>query len=138
MTWTPAGSDQDYRYSAAALSVFWPENEHAKLIERWPFLAAAVADNWDEHRRQAERNCASIERAGYAVNQFAGNFGDLEDSLKDRNVTTPSAADLAAYPDVSFAADAMTAWPPDRTAACWCGSGRKYKQCCRRHGLGTL
>jgi hypothetical protein len=21
-------------------------------------------------------------------------------------------------------------WPPDRNAACWCGSGRKYKRCC--------
>jgi len=25
---------------------------------------------------------------------------------------------------------AITAWPPDRNAACWCGSGRKYKKCC--------
>ena len=24
----------------------------------------------------------------------------------------------------------ITAWPPDRNAACWCGSGRKYKKCC--------
>jgi hypothetical protein len=24
------------------------------------------------------------------------------------------------------------AWPPDRNAACWCGSGRKYKKCCPR------
>jgi len=23
-------------------------------------------------------------------------------------------------------------------SACWYGSGRKYKQCCRRHGLGEL
>ncbi|GAA2603331.1 IS1096 element passenger TnpR family protein [Paractinoplanes durhamensis] len=22
------------------------------------------------------------------------------------------------------------AWPPERNAACWCGSGRKYKRCC--------
>ncbi|MFB8761456.1 SEC-C domain-containing protein [Nocardiopsis alba] len=22
------------------------------------------------------------------------------------------------------------AWPPERNAACWCGSGRKYKKCC--------
>jgi uncharacterized protein YecA (UPF0149 family) len=21
-------------------------------------------------------------------------------------------------------------WPPARNAACWCGSGRKYKKCC--------
>ncbi|WP_346039355.1 SEC-C domain-containing protein [Actinomadura chokoriensis] len=22
------------------------------------------------------------------------------------------------------------AWPPERSAPCWCGSGRKYKKCC--------
>ncbi|TDC03308.1 SEC-C metal-binding domain-containing protein, partial [Actinomadura bangladeshensis] len=22
------------------------------------------------------------------------------------------------------------AWPPERNAPCWCGSGRKYKKCC--------
>jgi hypothetical protein len=26
-------------------------------------------------------------------------------------------------------------WPPDRNAACWCGSGRKYKKCCTAPGF---
>jgi hypothetical protein len=26
------------------------------------------------------------------------------------------------------------AWPPPRNAACWCGSGVKYKKCCGRPG----
>lgn len=26
------------------------------------------------------------------------------------------------------------AWPPSRNAACWCGSGVKYKKCCGRPG----
>ncbi|WP_083822385.1 SEC-C metal-binding domain-containing protein [Saccharopolyspora spinosa] len=29
-------------------------------------------------------------------------------------------------------------WPPARGATCWCGSGRKYQQCCRPHSLGSL
>jgi hypothetical protein len=29
-------------------------------------------------------------------------------------------------------------WPPARAAPCRCGPGRKYKQCCRPHGLGSL
>lgn len=24
----------------------------------------------------------------------------------------------------------LTGWPPGRNQRCWCGSGRKYKQCC--------
>jgi hypothetical protein len=26
-------------------------------------------------------------------------------------------------------------WPPERNAACWCGSGRKYKKCCGAPGF---
>jgi uncharacterized protein YecA (UPF0149 family) len=26
------------------------------------------------------------------------------------------------------------AWPPGRNEPCWCGSGRKYKQCCLGKG----
>ncbi|MFC6581654.1 SEC-C metal-binding domain-containing protein [Planomonospora parontospora] len=26
-------------------------------------------------------------------------------------------------------------WPPERNDPCWCGSGRKYKQCCRPRGF---
>jgi hypothetical protein len=35
-------------------------------------------------------------------------------------------------PDLrTVAPAAMTAWPPERNARCWCGSGAKYKRCCR-------
>ncbi|MHA6802773.1 SEC-C metal-binding domain-containing protein [Salinifilum ghardaiensis] len=27
------------------------------------------------------------------------------------------------------------AWPPERNAACWCGSQRKYKKCCGAPGF---
>ena len=53
-------------------------------------------------------------------------------------LTKPRDDDLNTYPDLRTVTIPMTAWPPPRTAPCWCGSGRKYKQCCRRHGLGTL
>lgn len=39
-SWSPVGVDDTYRYSTAALSVFWPEAEHGELIARWPRLAA--------------------------------------------------------------------------------------------------
>jgi uncharacterized protein YecA (UPF0149 family) len=29
-----------------------------------------------------------------------------------------------------IAAPDLIAWPPARNAPCWCGTGRKYKQCC--------
>lgn len=135
--WSPVGADDAYRYSATTLSAFWPEAEHGKLIDRWPHLATEVGATWDEHRQQIERHCALVERAGYAVNQVSGDVSGLESFLQDRHVTTPSAQDLLAYLDLRTQ-PVMIRWPPGRIAMCWCGSGRKYKQCCRPHSLSTL
>ena len=135
--WRPFGRDDAYHYSATTLSVYWPEAEHRRLIERWPHLACEVGATWDEHRHQIERHCALVERAGHTVKQVAGDVAGFETFLADRHTATPSAADLQAYPDLRTQ-PAMFPWPPARTATCWCGSGRTYKQCCRKHGLGTL
>jgi uncharacterized protein YecA (UPF0149 family) len=77
--WSTLGVNGTHRYEAAAISVYWPEEQ----------------------------------------------FRIRED-------------DLAAYPDLRTVTKPLVSWPPARTATCWCGSGRSYKQCCRRHGLGTL
>jgi hypothetical protein len=34
--WRAVGTDDAYRYTATTLSVYWPEAEHRRLIERWP------------------------------------------------------------------------------------------------------
>jgi uncharacterized protein YecA (UPF0149 family) len=136
-TWSPVGRDDTYNYSATALSGFWPQAEHAKLVARWPHLATEVGETWDEHRQRVERHCALVSRAGHEVNQTAGEVSGFETVLRDNSVDDPASDDLLGYPDLR-AQPAMVPWPPARTAACWCGSGRKYKQCCRPHGLGTL
>lgn len=136
-SWSPIGGDDTYHYSATTLSVFWPQAERRKLITRWPHLVTEVGATWDEHRQQIERHCTLVEQAGQTVNQVSGDVAGLEAFLKDRGITTPSAQDLLAYPDLR-SDPAMVRWPPARTAACWCGSGRRYKQCCRRHSRGTL
>lgn len=137
--WSPAGSDDQYNYATAVVSVFWPESHYHALVTRWPHLAAQVVGApWAEHCRQVERNCAFADREGFAVNLVPGNLPDFETFLKLRGVTTPGADDLRAYPDVRDAESAMMSWPPSRTASCWCGSGHRYKQCCRPYGLGSL
>ncbi len=74
---------------------------------------------------------------GQTVTQTAGDLADPTAFLQDRRITEPSAQDLLTYPDLRTH-PAMVSWPPARTAPCWCGSSRKYKQCCRPHSLGTL
>jgi hypothetical protein len=136
--WSPAGSDGTYRYDVTTLSVFWPEPEYRALAARWPHLAEHLGATWDEHRQRTERHCALTERQGLRVNQLPAGVPDFGAFLAARGVTTPSKDDLLAYPDLREATAAMVPWPPDRTAPCWCGSRRKYKQCCRPYSLGTL
>jgi uncharacterized protein YecA (UPF0149 family) len=135
--WSPAGSDGTYQYATAALSVFWPEEEFRTLVTRWPHLAAQVGATWDEHRRRVERHCATLEQHGLRVQQLPGDVPGFVAFLAARKATKPDEDDLNAYPDLRTVTIPMTAWPPARPAPCWCGSERKYKQCCRRHGLGT-
>ena len=135
--WVSVGQDGTYRYSATALAVFWPAIEHGELIARWPHLTTAVGATWDEHRWLVERHCALVARAGHGVSQTPGDIDGFEAFLRDERIGTPSSDDLRAYPDLR-AQPFMVPWPPARTAACWCGSGRKYKQCCRPHGLCTV
>ena len=134
--WRPVGTDDTYQYSVTTLSVYWPQTEHRRLIERWPNLASEMGATWDEHRHQIERHCVLVERAGHKVNQASGNVSDFEAFLVERHVTRPSRSDLQAYPDLRTH-PTLVSWPPARTDPCWCGSGRKYKRCCRPHGLGS-
>ena len=134
----PVRVDPDYVYTYSALSAFWPESEFHALITRWPQLAVHLGASWDEHRRRVERHCALCERGGLRVELLPADVPGFEAFLADRGVTSPEKDDLLAHPDVRSVTTVMPPWPPARTAACWCGSGRKYKQCCRRHGLGEL
>jgi hypothetical protein len=136
--WTPVGSDGTYRYSATALSVFWPEPEHRALIARWPYLGEHLGVTWGEHKRRTERHRVLMEQNGLKIKQLPGDVSGFEAFLAGKGVTNPSTDDLLAYPDMRAVTRAMSSWPPPRTDACWCGSGRRYKQCCRPHGLGTL
>lgn len=122
--WSPAGSDGRYRYSRAALSVFWPESQYHAVLAQWPHFVDKLGATWDEHRVKVEWYCAFIQRGGLAVNQIAADLRDFEAFLARRGVSTPDEQDLLAYPDLRDTTTAMVAWPPDRTAPCWCGSGR--------------
>jgi uncharacterized protein YecA (UPF0149 family) len=98
-----------------------------------------VGATWDAHRRRIERHCALVERdTCVAVNQFPADLPSFEAFLVRRGISAPSVDDLDAYPDLRHVTGQFSAWPPGRTDPCWCGSTRKYQQCCRPHGLGTL
>lgn len=110
--------------------LFWPQMEFDELLRRWPVLAQAYGQTWDEHRGKLERGLQLWSESG--VTGLAVLAGSAEGSARyavrhggdatDPDVRQGYAEDLQAPEDRS--------WPPGRNEACWCGSGLKYKKCC--------
>ena len=110
--------------------LFFPKAEFDGLLAKWPALAPAYGADWDEHRARLETELvrlAGTGRVGLTVlpgtaaglTAFAGGDGDATDP-KTR----------AGYADRIATGAGQIPWPPERNAACWCGSGLKYKKCC--------
>jgi hypothetical protein len=104
---------------------------------------AAVAAERDGRPLDAESHLRTAARLGdgwdFVEDRLAWYASDRGDAAAALARWTAIGAPLD-DPDVSvlrpFAA--ATTRELGRNEPCWCGSGRKYKQCCRRHGLGTL
>ena len=122
--------DDEQQYNGTAV-LFWPAAEFDRLLARWPALAEAYGQSWDEHRTRVERGLVLWSESGHI----------------DLAVLAGSAEGLAVYADghggdptdAQFRQDyaqhltdhpQLTRWPPGRNQPCWCGSPGKYKKCC--------
>jgi tetratricopeptide (TPR) repeat protein len=110
--------------------LFFPRAEFERLLAKWPALASPYGADWDQHRAHLERELVRLAGTGRAgltlppgtvagLTAFAGGDGDATDP-KTR----------AGYADRVATGTGQIPWPPERNAACWCGSGLKYKKCC--------
>ncbi|GAA2195407.1 SEC-C domain-containing protein [Micromonospora lupini] len=110
-----------------ATLLYWPQAEFDALLLRWPALVDSYPKTWDEHRAQIER--ALVEASGLGggdLGVVAGTAEGLAAFAGDKPVDEET---LDGYAD-SLDEVGLTAWPPGRNDACWCGSGAKYKKCC--------
>lgn len=111
--------------------LYWPSEEYARLVERWPEVTEDYGDDHAEHRALVERHLReiSLQRPGTVV--VSGTVHDYLAWAKDRGEQAPEASTRASYAaHLARFGDAITAWPPGRNDRCWCGSGLKYKKCC--------
>lgn len=119
----------------AALAVVWPTAQHREMITRWPQLAAFLGMTWDECRQCTERYCLLVADHGLRTVLLPGDISGFEAFLTATGAAEPSQQDLSAYPDLrTVDSSCMTSWPPASKAPCWCGSGARYKRCCRPRG----
>ncbi|MFY1616702.1 SEC-C domain-containing protein [Micromonospora sp. WMMD736] len=111
-----------------ATLLFWPKPEFDALLVRWPTLTESYPSTWDEHRAQTER--ALVDASGLGGGVGLGIVTDSVEGLAAFAGTDPIDEEtLDEYAD-SLDDAGITAWPPGRNDACWCGSGTKYKKCC--------
>ena len=110
--------------------LFWPRAEFDRIVEQFPALTQVYGENWDDHRARLEKDLVRLAGAGQTgltllpgtvagLIRYAGPDGDPAEP-KNRSGYARRLAEGAA----------KIAWPPERNAACWCGSGLKYKKCC--------
>ncbi|MCT2582405.1 SEC-C metal-binding domain-containing protein [Actinophytocola gossypii] len=105
--------------------LFWPRSDHARAVATWPTLKDDLGADWDEHRTTVERTLARVQDPTYGVADF--------DAFNARTRGLPPiGTTLSGYLRTLPVAGT---WPPDLSAACWCGSGQRYKRCCRTRGL---
>ncbi|MFG2379015.1 SEC-C metal-binding domain-containing protein [Streptomyces sp. NPDC048504] len=117
--------------------LFWPEEEFAELLNRWPSATEAYGDEHAGHLRQVEHTLRELSNEGAAhlavgratvsgLKSYADTSGGSPDTPSTRSAY---AAELART-------GRAAAWPPPRNGPCWCGSERKYKKCCGNAALG--
>jgi hypothetical protein len=128
---TTEDEDEDEEQYQATAVLFWPAVELDRLLARWPVLAGAYGQSWDEHRTRVERGLVLWSESGHtnlavlagSAEELAGYADRHGGDPADPQVRQDYAQHLTDHPQ-------LTRWPPRRNEPCWCGSPGKYKKCC--------
>ena len=102
-------------------------NQRRLAQQRWP-EHYTQPDN--EYYPAAEHQWRNVRDSGVAsITVVPANVDDLSD-FAARAGGSPTDADIKRRYCQSIPDSDTITWPPQRNAACWCGSNRKYKKCC--------
>lgn len=111
--------------------LFWPPEEFARLLERWPTVVDAYGDDHTGHLRQVERTLRELSEEGTARPAVGrATVGGLAAYVDERGGAADMPAARSGYAAELARGGLATDWPPARNGPCWCGSERKYKKCC--------
>ncbi|MFI5570506.1 SEC-C domain-containing protein [Streptomyces sp. NPDC051740] len=116
--------------------LFWPADELALLLQRWPKAVEAYGDDPAAHLRQVERTLRELSDEG-APSLAVGRatVAGLEARAEAVGGSADAPATRSAYAAELARRGQAPAWPPPRNGPCWCGSDRKYKKCCGNPAL---
>ena len=126
---TPAGPREPGGVARLAV-LYWPPDEFAELLVRWPAMGEDYGAEQAGHRRTVERHLRELADSGTRVMVARGRVTDYVAYAKDGDRDPATAATRAGYAAHLAIRGNAAPWPPGRNDRCWCGSGAKYKKCC--------
>ena len=115
----------------AAWAIAWfPPDQRAAALERWPTLADDFADPV-AYSRRLEGHLRSLLQATGERPRLAAIEADELVAWSAAQGHDPASAEARSQFAAELARTGRAlAWPPERNEPCWCGSGLKYKRCC--------
>lgn len=127
----PEAALDDGRTPATVRVLFWPRAEIRSANARWPdYFVDTDPDDWIAERERLNhdlmpKGAAKIILVPITVPVLAEFCERNQRDPLDRQTRRDCMNEIADR-------GATIAWPPPRNAPCWCGTRRKYKQCCGR------
>ncbi|MFE4959654.1 SEC-C metal-binding domain-containing protein [Streptomyces sp. NPDC056653] len=110
----------------------WPEPELSELLAAYPTLRAEYPSH-TEHLAALEAALRDLQSAGTPNLGIVTGTVPSYEAFAASEAASPSDPNLLPQYATTLAARGRAVpWPPARTAACWCGSGRAYRDC---HGV---
>ncbi|OSP43496.1 preprotein translocase subunit SecA [Streptomyces sp. 13-12-16] len=110
----------------------WPAGELTELLSAYPTLAEEYPTH-EGHLASIEAALRELAASGTPnLGIVTGTVPSYEAFAASELASPTDPALLPQYATTLAARGRAVAWPPERPAACWCGSGRTYGEC---HGV---
>jgi len=111
----------------------WPSPELTELLTAYPTLTTEYPSH-EEHLATIESSLRELSASGTPNLGIVTGTVPSYEAFAASEASSPSDTTLLPqYATTLAARGRAVAWPPQRGAACWCGSGNSYEGC---HGAG--
>jgi SEC-C motif len=111
--------------------LFWPEAEYGRLVRQLPEVAAVLRSPWRTHTSEVQAAMrAQADQGVSGLALVAGEAGRFAQFVEQFDADPVAAPTMTAFTAAAAEKSAPVPWPPKRRAQCWCGSGRRYHDCC--------
>jgi len=112
----------------------WPKDELTELLTAYAPLSEEYPSH-EEHLATIEASLRELAASGTPnLGIVTGTVPSYEAFAASEGSSPADSALLPQYATTLAARGRAVAWPPQRGAECWCGSGQVYGEC---HGVGA-